>query len=211
MLLQQFSFVENPGKKHWKAGKRVLRYLKGSKSKSLVFRRGDKLTLECYSDAEWAGNLDNRKNTSGYCFKFSSSSAVVSWSSKVQICVATSTAEAEMSSSVEATKEAIHLRDLLQDLSVEVQKPIEIFVDNQACIALSKQSIHYGKPKDFAPKLHFIRELVERGELELRHLQTDLMNADVPTKGLGKTKHTRFCAALLGDTQPERRGEGSQE
>ena len=106
-----------------------------------------------------------------------------------------------MNSLVEATKEAIHLRDLLQVLSV----------DNQACLALSKQSIHYGKTKHFALKLHFIRELVERGELELKYLQTDLMIADVLTKGLGKRKHAWFCAALLGDTQPERRGEGSQE
>ena len=62
-------FVENPGEKHWKAGKRFLRYLKCFKSKSLVFRRGGKLTLECFSDADWAGNLDHRKSTSGYCFK----------------------------------------------------------------------------------------------------------------------------------------------
>ena len=116
-----------------------------------------------------------------------------------------------MNSLVEATKEAIHLRDLLQNLSVKVQKPIEIFVNNQACIALSKQSTHCGKTKHFALKLHFIRELVERGELELKYLQTDLMIADVLNKGLGKTKYARFCAALLGDTQPERRGEGSQE
>ena len=116
-----------------------------------------------------------------------------------------------MNSLVGTTKEAFHLRDLLQDLSVEVQKSIEIFVDNQACIALSKQSIHYGRTKHFALKLHLIRELVERGELELKNLQTDLMFADVLTKGLGKTKHARFCAALLGDTRPERRGERSQE
>ena len=142
------SFFENSGEKHWKAGKRVLGYFKGSsKSKSLDFRRGDKLTLECFSDADWVGNLDYRKSTSGYCFKLSSSSAVVSWSTKVQRYVATSTAEAEMNSLLEATKEAIHLRDLLQDLSVEVQKPVEIFADNQACIALSKQSTYYGKTK----------------------------------------------------------------
>ena len=140
------SFVENPEEMHWKAGKRVWRYLKGSKSKSLGFRRGDKLTSECFSDADWVGNLNHRKSTSGYCFKFSSSSAVVSCSTKVQRCVDTSTAEAEMNSLV--TKEAIHFRDLLQDLSVEVQKPIEIFVDNQACIALSKLSTHYGKTKN---------------------------------------------------------------
>ena len=108
-----------------------------------------------------------------------------------------------MNSLVEATKEAIHLSDLLQDLSVEVQKPIEIFDDNQACIALSKQSTHYGKTKHFSLKLHFIRELVKRGELELKYLQTNLMIADVLAKELGKTKHARFCAALLGDTQPK--------
>ena len=96
-------------------------------------------------------------------------------------------------------------------LKVEVQKPIEIFVDNQPCIALSKQFIHYGKTKHFALKLHSIRELVEKGELELKYLQTDLMIANVLTNRLGKTKHARFCAALLGDTQPERRGEGSQD
>ena len=116
-----------------------------------------------------------------------------------------------MNSLVEATKEAIHLRDLLQDLSVEVQKLFEIFFDNHACLSLSKQSIQDGKTKHFALKLHSIRELVERGELELKYLQTDLMIADVLTKGLGKTKHARFCAALLGDTQSEKRGEGSQE
>ena len=116
-----------------------------------------------------------------------------------------------MNSLVEATKEAIQLRDLLQELSVEVQKPTEIFVDNQACIVISKQSIRYGKTKHFALKLHFIWELVERGELELKYLQTDLMIAYFLTKGLGKLKYARFCPALLGDTQPESRGEGSQE
>ena len=101
------------------------------------------------------------------------------------------------------------MRDLLQNISVEVQKPIEIFVDNQACIALSKPSIDYGKTKHFALKLHFITELVERGELELKYLQTDRMIADVLTKGLGKTKLASFCVALSGDTQPEKSGEGS--
>ena len=61
----------------------------------------------------------------------------------------------------------------------------------------------YGKTKLFALKLHFIRKFVERVELELKYLQTDLMIADFLTKGLGKTKHARFCAALLGHTNPK--------
>ena len=167
--------------------------------------------LEFLSDAEWTENLDHSKSSSGFCFKLSSSSADASWSTKVQICVATATAVAEINSLVEATKEAIHFKDLLQDLAIEIQKPIEIFIDNQACIALSKLSTHYGKTKHFALRLHFIRELAERRELELKYLQTVLMIADALTKELGNTKHAKFYAALLGDTQPEMRGEESQE
>ena len=62
---------------------------------------------------------------------------------------------------------------------------------------------HYGITKHFALKLHFIRELVEWGELELKYLQTDLMISDNLAKRLGKTKHATFCAALLGDTHPK--------
>ena len=76
---------------------------------------------------------------------------------------------------------------------------------------LTKQSIHYGKTKHFALKLQFIRELVDRGELELKDLRTNLKIADVLTKGLGTTKPAKFFAVLLGGTQPERRGESSQE
>ena len=85
-------FLENPGKQHWKAAKRVLRYLKGTKNYGLNISPKDS-NLSCFSDADWAGNVDNRKSTSGYCVLYGG--ALVSWKSKLQNCVSLSTMEFE--------------------------------------------------------------------------------------------------------------------
>ena len=123
------SFVENPGEVHWKAAKRVLRYLRGTMNQTLTFRKIQNLDLLNFSDADWAGNIDNR-STSGFCFKLSQSSGAISWACKAQKTVATSTAEAEFNSVVEASKEAIHLSGILEDLGIFCKLPLKIFVDN---------------------------------------------------------------------------------
>ena len=194
------SFVENPGEKHWKAGKNCLRYLLGTKSLPLVYRRDKALNLVSYSDADWAGNIDNRRSTSGYCFKLSDNSGVISWSSRFQRCVSTSTAEAEHNAVVETVKEGIHLQGILSDLGILRNRLLEVFVDNQACIALSKHSMNHGKTKHFAIKLHFLRELVEQKKVTLTFLPTANMPADALTKNLGKCKTAFFRDILLGTT-----------
>ena len=112
------SFVENPGEDHWKLAKRVLIYLRGTMNQTLTFRTTQVLDLLNFSDADWAGNIDNRRSTSGFCFKLSESSVAISWGCKAQKTVATSTAEAEFNSVVEASKEAIHLSGILEDLGI---------------------------------------------------------------------------------------------
>ena len=96
--------------------KGCLRYLKGTKTEKMVFRKSEKLELTGFSDSDWAGNIDNRKSTSGFCFKLNNSSGAISWASKLQKCVSTSTAEAELNAVVEASKEAVHLVNLLREL-----------------------------------------------------------------------------------------------
>ena len=100
--------------------------------------------------------------------------------------VATSTAEAEFNSVVGASKEAIHLSGILEDLGIFCKLSLKIFVDNQACIALSNYSMHHRKTKHFAIKLHFVRELVEKHKFELLYLTTENMTADILTKSLKK-------------------------
>ena len=88
-------FVSNPGKAHWCALKHLLRFLKGTESLSLVYNRSENLELFGFSDSDWANDKDDRKLTSGFCFKLSRSVSVVSWASKKQRCVALSSCEAE--------------------------------------------------------------------------------------------------------------------
>ena len=133
-------------------------------------------------------------------------SEAISWGCKAQKTVATSTTEAKFKSVVEASKEAIHLSGIIEDLVIFCKLPLKIFVDNQACIALSKHSMHQGKTKHFAIKLHFVRELVENQKLELSYLTTENMPADILTKSHGIRKHSHFPLYLLCETYLERRG-----
>ena len=91
------------------AAKGCLRYLKATKSEKMIFRKSEKLELSGFSDSDLAGNLDNRRPTSGYGFKLNKSSGAISWASKLQKSVPTSTAEVELNAVVEASKKAVHL------------------------------------------------------------------------------------------------------
>ena len=152
-----------------------------------------------YSDSDWAGNGDHRKSTSGYCFKLNESSACVSWLSKVQDTVATYTAEAEMNPCVRAAHECVYLTGLLRELSVPVVEPVCLYVDNQASIELSKNSLHHGKTKHFATKLHSIRDLCYKQRVKLIYTPTDKQPADILTKSLGRNKSQTFRKFLLGN------------
>ena len=77
-------FCANPSKKHWTAVKHILRYLKGTTGFGLLYSKDDSRCCVGYSDADWAGDIDDRKSTSGYLFQISG--AAVSWRSKKQTC-----------------------------------------------------------------------------------------------------------------------------
>ena len=79
-----------------------------AKSEKIIFRKSEKLELTGFSDSDWAGNTDNSRSTSGYCFKLNKSSGAISWASKLQKCESTSTAEAEFNAVVEVSKESVH-------------------------------------------------------------------------------------------------------
>ena len=85
-----------------------------------------------YSDADWAGDLDTRRSTSGYVFQTGQST--VSWCSKRQATVAKSTTEAEYVALSQVTQEAVWLRHLLADLGYSMNSPTTVFEDNQGAI-----------------------------------------------------------------------------
>ena len=112
-------FVQKPTANHWKAGKDVLRYLAGTRDLGFCSRLTNDVDMHGYSDADFAGDSINRRSTSGYVFI--SDNAAVSWASKLQTLVATSTCEAELIAYSVAVKEALYIAKVLCDISGDVE------------------------------------------------------------------------------------------
>ena len=139
-------YGSNPNESHWKAVKRIFRYLRDTVQYHLVFR-GDLKPLTGYTDADWAGDQDTRRSTSGYVFDVGS--AAISWSSKRQPTVALSTCEAEYIGQTQATKEAVWLRSLLNQLNPgdQATRSVVIYCDNQGAMALAKNPQFHARTK----------------------------------------------------------------
>ena len=98
-------FMEHPTQLHLVAAKRILRYLKGTLGFGMFYKKGGKLKLIGYTDSDYAGDVEDRKSTSGYVFMLSS--GAISWSSKKQPIVTLSTTEAEFITAASCSCQAI--------------------------------------------------------------------------------------------------------
>ena len=183
-------FNSNPQKVHWTAMKRVLRYLKGTINHGILYRQDGSDKCIGYSDADWAGDLSDRKSTSGYIFMLSG--GAISWSSRKQKCVALSTAEAEYIALSGATQECIWLRQLEAELGSSSEGPTLIFEDNQSTIAMAKNPQFHGRAKHIDIRHHFVREKVALGTIKLEYCPTTDMTADMMTKGLNREQYCKL-------------------
>ena len=181
-------YCSKPSKEHWTAVKRIMHYLQGTVDYGLCYDKGSHSKCTGYSDADWAGDIDDRRSTSGYVF--SMSGGAISWRSKRQTCVSLSTAEAEYIALASAAQEAVWLQRLLQDMKAVPSRPMIINEDNQSAIALTKNPQFHGRTKHVDIKFHYIREQVEQQNIKLVFCPSDNMMADFLTKGLTREK---FC------------------
>ena len=184
-------FLDRPGPKHYAYCKYLLRYLKGTKQLGIRFS-GNKepLILKGYVDADYAGDLDSRRSTTGMIFLLQNSPIV--WKSQTQKCVALSTAEAEYIALSAAVQEATYLRYLLKEFDLLTDEPTEMFEDNAACVKLAKNPVAHGKSKHIEIKHHHVREKVADGTITLTQVPTDRMLADMLTKSLTKQLFLRI-------------------
>jgi len=198
-------FMAAPTEAHWTAGKRVLRYLSGTREQGITFGRiPDSVNGKVvypnitygYSDSDWAGDLVTRKSTGGYVFMLNG--GPVSWKSQLQSCVALSTAEAEYMGLTEASKEAMFLRFLLDNCNFTQTESTMLLEDNQSAIALSNSAITNNRTKHIDIKYHFVRELVLSAEVRIVYCPTEIMLADVFTKPLASPRHAILCRSIMG-------------
>ncbi|KAL5560316.1 hypothetical protein UlMin_036527 [Ulmus minor] len=121
-------YMENPTEVHLLSAKRIFRYLKGTTDFGIFYRNGGESSLIGFSDSDYAGDIEDRKSTSGFVFMISS--GAVSWSSKKQQIVTLSTTEAEFVAAASSSCQAIWLRRLLETLQSQQQGPTTIHCDN---------------------------------------------------------------------------------
>ena len=187
-------YSSNPFNEHWIAVKRILRYLKGTIGYGIFYTPSVE-PIHAFCDADWAGDVDSRKSTSGYCFMMAD--GVVSWSNRKQPCVALSSAEAEYISMSAAAQEATWFQQLLRDaVSEKATEPLTIYTDSQSAIAIAHNPKYHGRAKHIDIKFHFVRDKITDGKIELSYVSTEDMTADIFTKGLAILKFEKFRSML---------------
>ncbi|KAA3472466.1 disease resistance protein TAO1-like [Gossypium australe] len=185
-LLSRFMHCCNES--HYRAAKRVLRYIKGTLNYGMVFEKAEHLELTGYTDSDWAGSSDDMRSTSGYAFSLGS--GMFCWSLRNQSLVAQSTAEAEYVVAAAAVNQAIWLRKIMTDLNLELNGATRIYCDNKSAIAIAKNPVFHWRTNHFNIKLHIIREMEQAEEVELVHCNPKDQTSDILTKALNKL---RFC------------------
>jgi hypothetical protein len=179
-------FLNDPGINHWTAAKNVLRYLKGVKDRKFNFKKSTDLknawTVFGFVDADWAGNLDNRKSKAGYLFKLGNN--IISFATRNEEVVALSTAEAELMAATIAARELVWIRRLMKEIGHEQKNPTILFEDNMACIKMSRNPEYHQRTKHIDIKYFYCREKYLNGELRLVHCNSKDMQADLLTKPL---------------------------
>lgn len=179
---------------HWKAAKRTLRYLHGTKDWALQVGGRQEVNLIGWADASYGEDKQGRRSPLG--FHFSLGSGPISWRSKLSDVVALSSTEAEYYAITEAAKEAAWIQSFLGELGTPIPR-YHLWCDNQGAIAMTQNAVSHARTKHIDIKHHFIKDLVEDKKVTIEYVHTSENVADVFTKALPAPRHQQLCQRLL--------------
>ena len=176
--------MNSPPNQHWLCEKRLLRYLQGSKRLKLTYTKDDSYELVRESDADWCGDVNDRKSMASYYFKLNGRGAALSLGVKKQAIFPRSSSEAEYQGMAAAAQETFYLKQLLEDIGIQQKHPVAIGEDNQSCIKLCQKLVMHKRSKYIEKKFHFILDKTEDGIIAIHCVSTDKTAADIFTKSL---------------------------
>ena len=175
-------YMHNPSEDHMNAVIRILKYLKSAPGKGLVFRKHGDLRVSGYTDADWAGNITDRRSTSGY-FTFVGGN-LVTWRSKKQNVVARSSAEAEYRGMAQGVCELLWLRNLLRSLGFKQEQPMPLHCDNTAAVEIAHNPVQHDRTKHVEIDRHFIKEKLDARIISFPFVPSEEQLADILTKAV---------------------------
>ncbi|KAJ9564972.1 hypothetical protein OSB04_000938 [Centaurea solstitialis] len=186
-------YQAEPKESHLTAVKRIFRYLKGTPNLGLWYSKDSGFDLTAYSDSDFAGCKIDRKSTTSGCHLLGGK--LVSWTSKKQNSVSTSTVEAEYVAAGICCAQVLWLRNQLQDYDIQLSK-IPIYCDNTSAIAIANNPVLHSMTKHIEVRYHFIRDHVMNGDIELHFVPTEYQLADLFTKPLDVTRFNMLISEL---------------
>ena len=175
-------YMECQGKMHLLAAERIFRYLQGTIEYGLFYKKGEKSNLFGFTDSDYAGDVDDRKSTSGYVFIMGSTT--ISWCLKKQAILTLSTTRAEFVVATTCACQAIWLRKILEELHFKQPEPTPVYCDNISIVKLSKNLVLYGRSKHIDVKYHFLRDLTKDGAIDIIYCKSEDQVVDLFSKPL---------------------------
>jgi hypothetical protein len=200
------SFSADPCERHYDALKHVVQYLLGSKNKGIYFRKTDGCPLwDFYCDSDWAGCPNTRRSTSGYLLKFMGGPLLAV--SRRQKNVTLSSCEAEYCTFTDCAKDILWAKGLAKFFKCPFPKPADLRCDNVTAKHMAEGKAKQNRTKHIdalrkhiGVKYHFIRELVDFGELSLTYVDTTQNESDILTKPMARTKFHSAATKLLNES-----------
>ncbi|CAM8965119.1 unnamed protein product [Rhodiola kirilowii] len=178
-------YTSNPSVDHWQAVHRVLQYLKGTMNLGLVYSKFPSV-IEGYSDASWISNEEDHSSTSGWVFLLGG--GAISWASKKQTCISSSTRESEFVALAAASKEAEWLKNIIHEIPLWERpiSPISIHCVSAATLATVYSHVYNGKSRHLGVRHSAVRELITHGVISVDFVKSQQNLADHLTKGLAR-------------------------
>ncbi|GJX49867.1 ribonuclease H-like domain-containing protein [Tanacetum coccineum] len=193
-------YMHDPREPYFSALKRILRYIRGIMPYGLQLFSSTTSSLVAYSDADWAGCPTTRRSTSGYCVFLGNN--LLSWSSKRQVTLSRSSAEAEYRGVANAVAETCWLRNLLRELHTPLSTATLVYCDNVSAVYLSSNPVQHQRTKHIEIDIHFVRDLVAAGHIRVLHVPSRYQYADIFTKGLPTVLFDEFRSSLSVRSSP---------
>ncbi|XP_073220735.1 secreted RxLR effector protein 161-like [Cicer arietinum] len=182
-------FIEKPRTSHYMEAKRILRYIKETIELGLLYSRKlneEEVELISFTDADWCGDMDDRKSTAGYVFTINNSP--ISWCSKKQNIVALSICEAEYVVASMGACQAMWLTELMAKLELRRNNAVKMKIDNKSAIDLARHPSVHRTSKHIETRFYFLRDQVMKGNIKLKHCNTNYQKTDILTKSLKRVK-----------------------